>query len=192
MMVMIIIGCLILEHFKYLVKPIVIFVILSCLIVDIISNRRFYDVLVRFANPIGGTAWHRSRLIHLAIDHFNEWWLAGYGGRDPGWGSSLGMTWTDITNQYIIVGVQSGILGVIALCGILVSAIYMLVRCHRAAKDPVLRSFFWALGSTMVMVAISMSGCLFSAQAGSLYYCILGLIGSCPNLIRNATKHVEL
>jgi len=178
MMVIIIIGCLILEYFKYLVKPIILFVIFSSFIVDVISNRRFYDVLVRYINPIGGAAWHRSRLIHLAIDHFDEWWLFGYGGVDPGWGPSLGMEWTDITNQYIIAGVRNGILGVIALCGVVATALYMLVRSHKATKDLVLRSFYWALGSTMVMVAISMFGCLFSAQASSLYCCILGIISS--------------
>lgn len=178
MMVIIIIGCLILEHYKYLVKPLITFTIFSCFLIDVVSNRQFYDVLVRYINPIGGSAWHRSRLIHLAVDHFNEWWLVGYGGRDPGWGPSLGMEWTDITNQFILAGVRNGLLGLIALCGILTTAIYFAVRGHRATKDLGLRSLNWALGSTMVMVAISMFGCLFSAQAGSLYYCILGLISS--------------
>jgi len=183
MMIIIIIGCLALEHFKYLVKPLIIFVIFSCFIVNIISNRSFYDVLVRFTNPVGGAGWHRSRLIHLAIDHFNEWWIAGYGGRDPGWGPLLGSEWTDITNQYVMAAVQNGMLGVLALCGILATAVYMLVHQHKATKDPVLRSLYWALGSTMVMTAISFNACQFSAQTGSVYYSILGIIGSCPNFI---------
>jgi len=192
MMAIIIIGCLILEHFKYLIKPLIIFMISSCFLVDIISNRRFYDVLVRYVNPIGGSGWHRSRLMHLAIDHFNEWWLVGYGGLDPGWGPSLGMEWTDITNQYIVAGVRNGMLGVIALYGVLATAIYFVVRGHRAAKEPALRSLYWALGSTMVMVAISMFGCLFSAQAGVLYYGILGIIGSSLHLSNSPFSSVVL
>lgn len=183
MMVIIIIVCLILEHLKYLAKPLVAFILFFCLIVDVISNRRFYDVLIRFTNPVGGSSSHRSRLINVAIDHLNEWWLAGYGGRDPGWGPLLGAEWTDITNQYILAGVQNGILGLIALCGTLVTAIYLLVRQHKAVKDPILRSLYWALGSTMVMVVISMSGCLFSAQTGCLLYAVLGIVGSSPNYV---------
>lgn len=190
MMIITLIGCLALEHAKHLVKPLLIFFGISCLLVDVISNRRFFDVLVRYINPIGGSAWHRSRLIHLAIDNFGEWWLTGYGGQDPGWGPRLGMEWTDITNQYILAGVSNGMLGVIALCGILATAIYLLARRHKAVKDPVLRSLYWALGCAMVMVAISFNGCLFSAQAGILYYCILGIIGSAVCFSDNTTMPI--
>jgi len=180
MMIIFTFGCLAFEHCKKLVKPAILFFVFCCVAVEIISNRSFYDVFVSYANPIGGSGWHRSRLIHLAIDHFGEWWLAGYGGRDPGWGSSLGMTWTDITNHYIVAGVEYGLVGVIALCGALATAIYMLVRLHNSADDPVLRSWCWALGSIIVVLAISFNSIYFSGQAGTLVYCILGIIGSSP------------
>lgn len=180
MMVIMITECLILEHYKYLVKPLVLFFIFSCIVVEIISNRSFYDVMVAYSNPIGGSGWHRSRLIHLAIDHFDEWWLVGYGARDPGWGESLGMTWTDVTNHYLIAGIEYGLVGVIAVCGALATAIYMLVRLHNSVSDPVLRSWHWALGSTIVVLAIAFNSIQFSGQAGSLVYCVLGLIGSSP------------
>lgn len=182
MMVIMMIGCLALEHFKYLVKPFIVFFVLSCLLIDIISNRNFYDVIASYANPIGGSGGHRSQLIHLAIEHFNEWWMVGYGGQDPGWGESLGMTWTDITNYYIMAGVEYGLLGVIAICGILVVAIHTLVHLHNSVEDPVSRSWFWALGSIIVMLTIAFNAIAFAGQAGSLFYCILGMIGSSHNM----------
>ena len=192
MMVIIIIGCLILEHFKYLVKPIIISAIFSCFIVDIMSNRNFYDVFVTYINPIGGSGWHRSRLIHLAIDHFGEWWLVGYGGRDPGWGASLGMTWTDNTNHYIMAGVKFGLLGVIAVCGILTVSIMTLIRLYNASEDPTLQSWYWALGSLIVMLAIAFNAILFSGQASTIFYCILGIIGSLDNMRASCRIHQTL
>lgn len=193
MMIVFTFGCLAFEHYKKLVKPAIVFVIFSCFIVEIISNRSFYDVLCSYANPIGGAGGHRGQLIHLAIDHFDEWWLVGYGGQDPGWGESLGMTRTDVTNHYIMAGVEYGLVGVIAICGALATAIYMLVRSHNSVNDPVLRSWHWALGSTVVVLAIAFNSIYFGGQAGTLVYCILGIIGSSPRfhlLGLGATKNL--
>lgn len=178
MMVIMIVGCFVLEHFKKWTRPLILLTVISCVIVDIISNRTFYHVIASYANPIGGTGWHRAKLIDLAIEHFDEWWLAGYGGRDPGWGSSLGMVWTDITNQYIGAAVTYGILGLIALCGVLVVALLSLIRLHRFAKDPVLKSWYWSMGSLIAVLMISFSSCTFFGQTSTLYYSILGIVGS--------------
>ncbi|MFA5238859.1 MAG: hypothetical protein WC476_04015 [Phycisphaerae bacterium] len=185
MMALIVIGCLVLEYHKVLVKPLVIFAILSCIIVGVISNRPFYYVIASYSNPVGGTAWHRAKLIDLAIEHFDEWWLAGYGGLDPGWGSSLGMDRTDITNEYITAGVKHGLPGLITFVGILATAMYMLVRLHNSAQTPMLRSWYWAFGSIIVMLIISFNSCAFFTQTGNLFYCILGMIGSSPNFMLN-------
>jgi hypothetical protein len=182
MMVLMVIGCMALEHRKVLVKPLIVSAILSCIMVGIISNRPFYHVIASYSNPVGGTAWHRAKLIDLAIEHFDEWWLGGYGGLDPGWGKALGMGWTDITNHYILIGVQSGLLGVIVFCGVLAAAIMSLVRLYRTVADPVLRSWFWAMGSLIVVLIISFVSCTFFGQTITLFYCVLGMIGSSANL----------
>ncbi len=181
-MVLVIILCLTLERFRYLVKPLLVFAACSCVAVEIISNRSFYRVLTAYINPIGGSGWHRAKIIDLAIERFGEWWLAGYGGRDPGWGPSLGAIWTDITNHYVVAGVENGLLGIVALCGMLVTSLYMMIRLYRSTQDPALRSWYWALGSAIVTLAISFNAILFSGQAGTLFYCILGFIGSLNNI----------
>jgi len=186
MILIIIILCLTLEYFQYLVRPLIAFTIFSCVLVQIISNRSFYRVLVSHLNPIGGAGWHRAKIIDLAIEHFPEWWLAGYGGRDPGWGPSLGMTWTDITNHYVVAGVENGLVGIVALCGMLVTSLYMMIRLYRSTQEPALRSWYWALGSAIVTLAIGFNSILFSSQAGTLFYCILGFVGSLNNIaLRN-------
>jgi hypothetical protein len=178
MMIVMLWGCLILERFKYLAKPLVWFVIVSCVAVDIISNRSFYHVLASYANPVGGTGWHRARLIDLAIENFNQWWLLGCGGTDPGWGARLGMTWTDITSHYITAGVLYGVGGIIALLGLLGSALILLIRAGRRAQDPVFRSWCWAVGSIFVVLAVAFVASTFFDQSRTFFYGLLGMAGS--------------
>jgi hypothetical protein len=196
-MVIIITVCLVLEHFKQWVKPLIFFLVFSCVMVGIISNRPFYHVIASYANPIGGSSWHRAKLIDLAIGNFDQWWLAGYGSRDPGWGKYLGMTWTDITNQYIGEAVTKGIFGLIALLGLLIVSVLLLIRVYKSSKDPVVRSWCWAMGSIIVMLLISFNACTLFGQTATLFYCIVGMIGSSSNLImktpymQNAFKFVN-
>lgn len=178
---------LFLERHKNYVKPILILSAISGVLVEVLSNRTFYHVLASYADPIGGGGWHRAKLIDIAIERFGEWWLAGYGSQDPGWGEALGMAWTDITNHYLVAGVQYGMLGIIALCGILVVSVSMLVRLHKSTKDPLLRSWCWAMGSVIVAFIIAFNAfCLFG-QATTLFYCILGFAGSVGGLKMSCT-----
>jgi hypothetical protein len=178
MMVIMVWGCLLMERFKYMAKPLLGFMVGSCFAVDIISNRTFYHVMASYANPIGGSGWHRAKLIDLAIENFNEWWFMGYGGVDPGWGSRLGMTWTDITSHYIQVGVLYGVWGVIGLVGMMTVAVLMLMRAHAKTKDPKFRSWCWALGSLLAVLAVTFTSCTLFDQTRTHFYGMLGMIAS--------------
>ena len=192
MMLMTCIVCLILERFKKWTKPLVIFLVFAIIGVGIISNRPFYHVIATYANVLGGSGWHRAKLVDLAIEHFGEWWLAGYGGRPLGWGPSLGMGWTDITNEYIMFGVKYGMLGVIALVGVLVSSLLKVRRLHNTTNDPKLKSFYWALGSIVVALMITFNSCAFFGQAFTLFYCILGMIGSADCMLPDGNKTLRV
>jgi len=192
MMIIFTIGFLAIERHKHIVKPMIIFVISSCFIVGIISNRPFYLVIVSKANPIGGSGWHRAKLIDLAIEDFDEWWLVGYGGRSPDWGKSLGMFRTDITNQYIMSGVHYGILGVVAICGVLATSMHRMIQLHRLTRDPVVKSLCWAMGCIIATLVISFNSMALFGQAITLFYCILGIIGSVGCMLPGGNKVLRL
>jgi len=178
-MLIVVIFCFIMERFKQWVKPTIYFFILSCIIVEIISNRAFYYVVASYANKLGGAGWHRARLIDVAIRHFDQWWFIGCGGKDPGWGHYFGMGHTDVTNEYILAGVKYGIIGVIALCGMLVVAFRGLISAYKKTKQPNLQSFYWSLGTILCSIAIVWTSASFFGQLMPLFYCFLGIIGSC-------------
>ncbi len=179
----VVIFILALERYKHWVKPLLIFLVLSCIFIEIASNRPFYHVIVSYANPLGGAAGHRAVIIDCAIEDIGKWWLVGYRGQDPGWGPRLGMAFTDVTNGFVLAGVYYGILGVIGLCAIFTSAIRMIVRLHNLSYEPVVKSWCWALGTILIAVIITLMGVGLFGQTRTIFYCILGVVGSAPNLV---------
>jgi hypothetical protein len=178
----VVIFCLMMERFKRWVKPVLIGLLLSCIFVEFASNRHFYHVLADRLNPVGGVWWQRARLIDCAIEDFSEWWLAGYGGRDPGWGRRTGMSHTDMNNAFIGAGVGYGIWGVIALCGVYAVALRELVRAHKLTNDVGLKPWLWSLGTILVATIVATMAVSLFDQTITLFYCILGIIGSLTHL----------
>jgi len=181
-MVIIILLALAMEQQKHWVKPLLLAFVALCVLIGVASNRPFYHVLVSYLNPLGGTGWHRAKLLDVAIMHINEWWLSGYGDQDPGWGHYLGMGRTDITNQFILAGVKYGIWGVIALCSVLVATFRGLSRAYKRSINPEMKSLYWFLGALMFSVAVTWFSVTFFGQLESIFYFVLGIIASSISL----------
>jgi hypothetical protein len=177
-MVIVVIFCLAMEKHKKFIKPLFVFFVISCVLIGIASNRPFYHVIASWANPLGGASWHRAKLIDVAIERFDEWWMVGYGDKDPGWGPMFGMARSDITNEYILNGVRYGILGIIVLCAVLAKSFRDLISTYRRMSDPIVKSLCWAFGSLLFSVATAWISVSFFGQLSTLVYCSIGMIGS--------------
>jgi len=178
MMVVSIILFLVMERFRQWVKPLLGLSVVMCVLIEVISNRHFYHVILSYSNPIGGSWWHRAKLIDCAVEHFGEWFLAGYRGKDPGWGAYLGSDHTDVTNEFILAGVKYGILGVIALCSVLVVIFSNLIRLYHSAADLQSKSLIWAFGSSIAATVVVFMSVSFFGQMITLLYFVFGMIGS--------------
>lgn len=174
----ILIICLVMERAKQWIKVILLFLVVSLVLVEIVSNRPLYHVIASYANPLGGSGWHRAKLIDLAIARADEWWLVGYGSKDPGWGEALGMTMTDITNEFILAAVRYGIWGLTALCAVLIGAFRYIFRIYHKTTCQPIKSLSWAFGSMLVALVICWMSVSFFGQLIPLFYCMLGMIGS--------------
>lgn len=181
-MVILVIFCLAMEKYASWIKPMLIGFGLLCILITATSNRPFYHVIFDYMDPISGGGWHRAKMIDMAIEHFDEWWLIGYGGRDPGWGENLGMAATDITNEFVLAGVEYGVLGMIVLCGTLAAAFHSISSIYKKATDKELRSLCWSLGSVLFSVVAAWMSVSFFGKMRPLFYIILGMIGSLPGL----------
>ncbi len=188
-MLMVVILCMALEKYKHRLKAILVWFVILCISVEIVSNRSFYHVLLEYGNMGKGDWYQRAKLIDSGIKTIDEWWLAGYGGKDPGWGAATGMAFTDCNNEFLLKGAQYGMLGVIALVGTLAMAFRGLVRAFKETTDKELRSFYWAMGCALVGVIVIWQGVSFFGQSTMLFYCILGMIGSSIGLAKYVYPH---
>lgn len=181
-MLIVVVFCLALEKYKRWTKAVLVLFVVLCILAEFGSNRSLHYVLYDYANIGGGNYWQRVKLIDAAIENFDEWWLAGYGGIDPGWGSREGgYFWgrfTDMNNEFILAGAEYGILGIIALCAVLVAAFRGLVRAGNQTKDTQLKSLYWSMGSALVGLIVMMQGVSLFGQMTALFYSILGTIGA--------------
>ena len=191
MMLAVVLFLLALEGHKHWLKPLFVGGGLLILLAGVASNRSFYHVVFSYANPLGGTGWHRGRLIDAAVKTFGEWCLLGYGGRDPGWGQYTGMTWTDITNQYLLVAAQSGLGGLVAFCIMLLVAVSGLLTALKRTDNAWMASAIWAMfcvqgGLVVVFVSVSLSG-----QPVSLFYGFLAITASLTVWVRRTSIQVS-
>ena len=177
MLIMILI-CLWFERHSKLLKPVLWSMGIGACLISILSNRRFYHVISDYANPLGGSAYHRARLIDCAIESFNEWCFFGYGLRDPGWGHSLGMAWTDITNHFIFIAVQSGLPGLLLFVGLLTGLLVKLIKMYRIQGRTDIRSVYWSFCTILVVLFITLNSCTFFSQIRTFLYIVLGVLVS--------------
>lgn len=180
---MAVILCLAMEPFKKHLRTVLIGLAGCVMLAEVGSNRPVYHVILSFANPFGGAWWHRARLIDCAIEHFGEWYLLGYGGRDPGWGPQLGMGFTDVCNQFVLMGVMYGVWGLIVFCFMLATAVQTVTLVHNSSENPMVKSLAWALGSIVVSSMMAFFSVALMGQSVFLFYFVLGMVGSLSNMI---------
>lgn len=175
MMLIIVTFCLWLERHKRLVRPILTVALVGCVLVETISNRHFYDVLADMIAMDSGNAWYRSQLMRMAIQDLPNYWLAGYGFADPGWGFMIDERGTDGCNDYVVHAAVHGLPGLLAFVGILVTAMYTTVKAQGRTADPWLRSYAWALGSIMVGLMLAYFTVSPFKIMMTVFYMLLGL-----------------
>jgi hypothetical protein len=152
---------------------------------DLIMKDPAYYIMARIDISGGSTGWHRARLIESAIEHINEWWLAGTN-YTRHWMPS-GVSWspehTDITNYYIKMGVWGGLPLVIFFCSILLIGFkYVGILIRQYHEDAVDNQFlFWCLGSALFAHSVTGLGVSYFDQSFVFIYLTLGLIGSIYN-----------
>ncbi len=181
-MMIVVIFCLAMERYKRRTKTVLVWFVVLCILAGIVSNRPLYHVMYDYANVGGGDYWSRVRLIDAAMENVDQWWLAGYGGVDPGWGSREGGyfygEFTDVNNEFILAGIEYGILGIIALCAVLAMAFSGLIRANSQTQDTYLKSLYWSMGSALVGLVFMIQGVSLFGQNSALFYFLLGTLGA--------------
>jgi hypothetical protein len=175
-------------RFRRYWKPVVTIIIIGCGIVEIISNRHFYDIFGRYTfSP--ATAWYRSRLIDVALFEggMSGYWLTGYGfgNVDPDWGSKIDGNATDIVNHYILILYRFGLIGLIPFLAIVVGASKALIEAYQVCTFETVRWLIWCLAGALFGVLFAMNSTSLFGQAITVFYILLALCGSMSRVVRH-------
>ena len=133
----------------------------------------------RASDILGGTGWHRAFLIDQAIKFFGEWWIAGTSNTALWMPYQLGIypKMSDITNQFIAVGVSGGILALCAFIGMIAVAFRTLRVSARADTfSPLEARMVWALWGSLVVHVVTFFSVTYFDQIIVFWYLLLACI----------------
>ncbi len=125
----------------------------------------------------GSTGYHRAILIDHAVHHFPEWWLIGTYSTAQ-WGFHM----FDVTNQYVLVGVQGGLVTLLLFVALISRAFGAVGRALPACGDahPLRQRLAWALGASLTVHAVNYISVPYFDQNIVNWYLLLAMIATLP------------
>jgi hypothetical protein len=150
--------------------------VLAIVALHMVMKAPVWHLLARATVLDASTGWHRFYVIDQSIRHLDEWWLLGTKSTE---------SWdvTDLTNEYVFVGVEAGafalaaFLVTIALCFRRVG-----LRCAQLEANRPACWTTWALGASLFVHCTNFIGVAYFGQARLVWYLALALIASQPLL----------
>jgi hypothetical protein len=157
--------------------------LLTILILHVSMKPPVWFLLARMSIFDGSTGWHRSILIDRAIHHFDEWWLVGTYST-----SSWGYFMFDVTNTYVLAGVEGGLITMLLFIRVIVRsfasaglAVKAWGDTHRAEQK-----LAWALGCALLVHAIDFISVVYCDQNVVCWYLLLAMLSACRAIPREA------
>ena len=134
-----------------LIRPTIYLVISLAILLELTSNRHFYNLIDYFVLD-AANAWYRSRLLEIAASRLSEYWLIGVGSNFPyHWGIQLDNRESiDVVNQFLIVALEGGL-----------PAMFLYIATHCLAISYV--TIFWKLGEGPLRIVTFNLACVLLA-----------------------------
>ena len=154
-----------------------------------------WDLIGRMGNIVGGTGFHRVELIDSCIRYFDEWWLIGTK-FTAHWGPTVLLdqpNMVDITSQYILQGVEGGLLTMFLFILVIVRSFQAVGRAIQASEDQTLagRILPWSLGVALLGHTLSFISVSYYTQVIVFYYMLLAMISACEGIFDGEGIHSE-
>jgi hypothetical protein len=155
-------------------------IVLALVIMQLVMKSPFWYILARLSSLTGGTGWHRAYLIDQAIRYINEWWLVGTR-VTAHWmptGLLIDPTNTDITNQYLLEGVNGGLITMIIFISIIVLGFKYVGKTVRMidSDDFPVKILVWSMGAALFAHSISFVSVSYFDQIKVFWYFLIAAI----------------
>jgi len=169
-------------RFRHYWKSAIIGIVLMCVLVEIISNRHFYNVIDHFAFN-SATTWYRTRLFEVAFfeEGMSGHWLCGYGLADPMWCDKIDMRdHTDMVNQYLLELSRYGLVGFIPFCAVIIAAFKRLFKDFWLITSDSGRWLIWCLAGGLFSVLFAFNSVSLFGQPMTMLFIMYGFCVAVP------------
>ena len=188
---LIIIFALLEKRTKY-IKPILISLVVFAIFLELSSNRHFYN-LIDYLALSSSTAWYRTRLLEVAVNNINEYWLFGVGSNMPHhWALQLdGRLHIDIVNHFLMIGLYGGLPAMFMYIAIHVKTFKRAIFVRRKFANEKQKSLLFGMLATILALDISsMSVSLFGPPL-LLSYILIGVTVALSENNLNKVKEIK-
>ncbi|MFC1738364.1 O-antigen ligase family protein [Planctomycetota bacterium] len=166
-------------------KTAIIGIIIMCGVVEIVSNRHFYNVVDRFTFN-SATAWYRTKLFEIAFFEggMSGHWFTGFGCfTDPGWGERIDMRdHTDMVNHYLMKLSRYGLVGFIPFCMVILTAIRRLFKDFWLVSTDSDRWLIWCLAGGLFSVLSAFNSVSLFGQPMIMLFMMFGFCIAVPEI----------
>lgn len=147
----------------------------------IIMKAPVWALIGKVSELIGGGGWHRVMVIDAAIDHFNEWWFLGTD-YTRHW-LPTGVSWsdkhTDITNNFVGVGIKGGFFSLMLFISILVYCFKDIGKRLKEIEygEANFKFTIWCLGVSLFSHITAFFSISYFDQIIVFWYLLLAMVG---------------
>lgn len=168
---------LLMWHLRTKIRQICIFSIILLTFLQLVMNAPIWYLIAKLSIYIGGTGWHRAYLIDQAIAFFGDWWLIGttYTAHWFPYVLSAHPNHADITNQFLQIGIDGGMISLFSFAVIIVSAFISLSQPLNP-KDENHNFVIWILGVSLFGHVVSFLSISYFDQIANVFYLLLAMI----------------
>lgn len=163
------------------------FTVATLLGLHIVMQAPVWHLISRISAVSGSTGYFRYALIDAFIKNIGEWWLLGT--QSTGhwiWGI------LDIPNQYVLEGVQGGLLSLILFVAIIVKAFSSIGRAWRLVQqDKAKLAIIWAGGVALFVHCANFIGLAYFGQIIMIWSLQLALIASMDVFTKQSVTRVD-
>jgi hypothetical protein len=137
----------------------------------IVMRAPVWQLIARIRIVSGSTGWHRYRLINETIKHFSEWALLGTS-------STIHWGLTDITNQYCLEAVRSGLITLLLFVALLIMAIRTAGRFSLQNITSDKQWLAWGICVSILGHCVAFIGVSYFGQIHMLLYLTLAIVSA--------------
>lgn len=155
-------------------------ILLSIITLHMIMKGPIWEIIGKISNVTGGTGWHRVDLISSAVKYYKEWWIIGttHTAHWLPYALPIDPNNVDITNQYLWVGVDGGIISMILFISIIVKGFRSvgITTQYYDNNNEWRGKYVWSLGVALLTYVVSFISVAMFDFIFVYYYMLISFI----------------